>query len=138
DRIDGLGIYPKSPEVLDHSDRGQLRGERRDIITYVCQRPGQFVIPAAQLTWWDLNTKQLRTIDFPARSLNVAPNTAMQTALDATTSVHTSLLKWMVTGLLLLVLLAVIVFWRSKLYRVCLRWLAPWRPVHLQKLNPTS
>jgi hypothetical protein len=37
-----------------------------------------------------------------------------------------------------LILLAVIVVWSSKLCRIILCWLAPWRPVHLQPLNPTS
>jgi len=135
--IDGLGIYPKSPEVLDHNDRGQLRGERRDVIIYVCQRPGQFVIPATRLTWWDLDSKQLRAIDFPALTLDVAPNPAMETALTTPASAQRSLLKWLVPVLVTILLLAVIL-WRSKLRRILLRWLAPWRPVHLQPLNPGS
>lgn len=135
--IDGLGIYPKSPEVLDHSERGQLRGERRDVITYVCQRPGHFVIPAARLTWWDLDSSQLRTIDFPARSFDVTPNPAMETAVTALAPIHRSLMKWLVPALVTLLFL-VVILWRSKLYRLFLRWLAPWRPIHLQPLNPTS
>src|SRR5262249_16670439 len=55
--IDGLGLYTKR-QVQDQSDRGTLRGERRDVITYVCQRPGRFTIPAARLTWFDLETKE--------------------------------------------------------------------------------
>jgi hypothetical protein len=134
--IDGLGIYPKSPEVFDRSDRGRLLGERHDTTTYVCQRPGQFVIPAARLTWWDLDSKQLRTIDFPARTLDVAPNPAMETVLTTPASPQRSLLKWLVPALVTLLLLTVIL-WRIKLRRILLRWLAPWRPIHLQPLNPT-
>src|SRR5262245_34721680 len=133
--IDGLGIYPKPPEVLDHSERGELRGERRDVITYVCQRPGHFVIPAARLTWFDLDAKQLRTIDFPANSLDVAANPAMQAALTAPSSAQRSTLKWTVTGLVILVLLAA-VLWKRRIRCILLRWLAPFRPIHLQPLNP--
>ena len=46
---------------------GSLTGKRRDTITYVCQRAGRFTIPAARLTWFDLDAKKLQTIDFPAR-----------------------------------------------------------------------
>jgi hypothetical protein len=135
--IDGVGVYPKAPAVFDRSDRGRLLGERHDIITYVCQRPGHFVIPAARLTWWDLDTKQLRIIDFPARSLDVAPNPAMEAALRAPASADRSSLTWLVPGLVTLLLLAAIA-WRNKLRRIFRRWLAPWRPIHLQPLNPTS
>jgi len=134
--IDGLGIYPKSPEVFDRSDRGRLLGERRDAVTYVCQRPGHFVIPAARLTWWDLDSKQLRNIDFPARNFDVAPNPAMETAVTSPVSAQRSVLKWLIPGLVILLLLAVILL-RDKLRRILVRWLAPWRPIHLQPLNPT-
>jgi hypothetical protein len=73
-QIDGLSIYRKDPEILDQSERGKLRGQRLDSITHVCQRAGHFVIPAVRLTWWDLDSKRLRTIDFPVRELEVAPN----------------------------------------------------------------
>jgi hypothetical protein len=66
-QIDGLSIYRKDPEILDQSERGKLRGQRLDSITHVCQRAGHFVIPAVRLTWWDLDSKRLRTIDFPVR-----------------------------------------------------------------------
>ncbi len=44
--IDGIGVYAKTPEVHDQSERGELRGERSQTITYACERPGQFIIPA--------------------------------------------------------------------------------------------
>ena len=136
--IDGLGIYRKPPEVLDHSDRGQLRGERREVITYVCQRPGHFVIPAARLTWWDLDSNQLRTIDFPGHALDVAPNPAMEAASVSGTPDRRSTLNWIATAVLLLLAVGVLVVRRKQLHRLILRWLAPWRLVHLQPLNPTS
>ena len=60
DPIDGLGVYAKH-QILDQTERGELRGERRDVITYVFQRSGEFTIPAARLTWWDLDNKQLQS-----------------------------------------------------------------------------
>jgi hypothetical protein len=138
EKIDGLGIYPKTPEVLDKSDRGTLLGERRDTITYVCQRPGQFVIPAAQMTWFDLDAQQLRTIDFPARTIEVAPNPALPIASTVETTHPHLALKWLGAGAALLILLSAVVVWRQQLYSLLLRGLAPWRPIHLQPLNPTS
>lgn len=79
-QIDGIKIYTKDPEILDHSERGELSGQRRDTLTYACQRPGQFTIPAARFTWWNLDTKKLETIELPARTLEVAPNPALASA----------------------------------------------------------
>jgi hypothetical protein len=90
------------------------------------------------LSWWDLDAKQLRTIDFPARTIDVAPNPAMQTAAAVPTVAHHSLVKWIVTGLVTGLILAAIIAWREKLHRILLRWQANWRPIHLQPLNPTS
>jgi hypothetical protein len=138
EKIDSLGIYPKAPEVLDKSDRGTLLGERRDTITYVCQRPGQFVIPAVQMTWFDLDAQQLQTINFPARTIEVAPNPLLPMAAAVETTHPRLALKWLGAGAASLILLSAVVVWRKQLHRLLLRGLAPWRPIHLQPLNPTS
>jgi hypothetical protein len=130
-KVDGLGVYPKPPEILDRSERGELNGERHDRITYVCQRAGRFVIPAAKLTWFDLDANQLRTIDFAARMLEIAPNSSMPTAKQAA---HWDLrtmvpfFLWAVAGLGCA--------WIVR--RNWLRWVAPFRPVHLAPLNPPN
>jgi len=138
-RVDGLGAYPKPPEVLDHSDRGELRGERRDIVTYVCQRPGTFVIPAARLSWFDLDAQKVQTIDFPARTIEVAPNPALAAApaIQPTSAgaTGTSLWQWIGTLVVLTVTCIAGVFVIRRYGRV---WIAPFRPVHLVPLNPTS
>ena len=136
-KIDGLGIYPKPPEVLDYSERGTLTGERRDTITYVCQRPGQFVIPASKLTWFDLDAQQLKTIDFPARTLEVAPNPAMAGAAPDSASRIFSL-KWLIPAITALVALVgfAMAFRRPAVRRIARLAIDPFRPVHLSPLNP--
>jgi hypothetical protein len=134
--IEGLGIYPKDPEVLDHSERGILRGERRDTITYVCQRAGRFIVPSVQLTWWNLNTKELQTITFPAQVLEVAANPALPRAVsDQTRTEGSSLISTKsVFGFSLLVIAAAAVIWITRAF-----WrqvTAPFVPRHLAPLNP--
>jgi len=136
--IDGLGIYSKPPEVLDHSDRGTLSGERRETITYVCQRPGHFVIPAARLTWFDLDSQQLRTIDFPARALEVAVNQALAATASqsATNTFERTITSWLVLPLIVAILVGAGIKWRTRLMHALRALVAPLRPVHLQPLNP--
>jgi hypothetical protein len=135
-QIDGLGFYPKAPEVLDKSDRGEIHGERRDTITCVCQRAGRFVIPAVRLTWFDLDAKQLRTIDFPARTLDVAPNPAMAAAKPPTAVAKPDpgMRELSLQILLPFGVIAGLVYWKGRALREYLTH--TFEPVHLAPLNP--
>jgi hypothetical protein len=134
--IDGLGVYPKAPEVLDHNERGALRGERREVITYLCQRPGQFTIPAVRFTWFDLGAQKLQTIEFPARTFDVAPNPALASADNAAIpALGPDRRALLITLVAALALVAVaILLWRSR--QTWLPLLRVFRPVHLAPLNP--
>jgi hypothetical protein len=138
-KIDGLGVYPQSPEVLDSVDRGNLQGRRTDSITYVCQRPGTFEIPAARLSWFDLESKQLQSVDFPARTLVVAANPALAVAADAA-DLTADRASRDVPGLrdVAIALGVIVAAIAAVLYchRRWSRWMAPFRPVHLAPLNP--
>ena len=135
-KIDGLGIYPKPPEVLDESNRGSLTGKRRDTITYVCQRAGHFTIPAVRLTWFDLDAQKLQTIDFPARHLSVSSNPALEsTAAEQGKFRSWTALSWLLAAAVV-ALIATLChgYWMPWLSRALVRW----RPVHLQPLNPIA
>ena len=130
DPIDGLGVYAKH-QILDQTERGELRGERRDVITYVFQRSGEFTIPAARLTWWDLDNKQLRSIDFPAHVLDVE-------GASAQTSPPKWVAWWKPVGLVVLIVLALALLCHARLRPVFAAVFAKCRPVHLVALNPIS
>lgn len=137
-KIDGIGIYQKDPEVLDRVDRGSLTGERHDTLTYVCQRPGDFTIPAARITWFDLESKTLKTIDFPEHKLVVAPNPAMvtQTAAEGPAAAKHAVWKGIAIALSAVLAGAAVWLFRNRLIETAERWTRPWRPVRLQPLNP--
>jgi hypothetical protein len=73
---EGIAIYPAPPAVTDASDRGESTGQRLESVTYVCEKPGTFTLPALTLTWWDLAEKKLRRVRLPSRSFEVAPGPA--------------------------------------------------------------
>ena len=137
-QIDGLGIYTKR-QLLDRTDDGSLRGERRDVITYVCQRPGDFTIPAVRFIWFDLETKQLITDDLPERTLNVKANPALATPAGTNSAGGPAprSVPWRALGVaataILLVLFAT---WSSRLRHLLADLLNPLRPIHLEPLNP--
>jgi hypothetical protein len=69
--IEGVGIYPGKPSVSDSGDRGSLRGERVEKITYVVEQPGEVALPAIELPWWDIDDEVLRRIELPGLELAV-------------------------------------------------------------------
>ncbi len=140
-RIDGLGIYPQAPAVEDHNDRGTLSGQRRDTVTYVCQRAGHFVVPAVQMKWWNLQTQKLETIDFPPQIIEVAVAVAPGAAGTATSPENSrrfwiEALRWL--GILALLAAIVGASLRLGLLSVVRQLLLRCRPVHLVPLNPTE
>jgi len=137
-KVDGLGIYVKEPEVLDTNERGSMTGRRRETVTYICERVGQFVIPASRFTWWDLDSQKLRTVDFPQRILDVAPNPSVATSGPGTPSGNRSWEKAERRNTLVcmaIVALAVGLFRRRQWFTPFIEY---WRPVHLADLNPPA
>lgn len=76
---EGFALYPKSQQVQDRTERGELIGERIDTVTYVSTRAGSFEIPELTLRWWDSSKGQWQTQTFQALSLVVADNPALAT-----------------------------------------------------------
>ena len=129
--LDGFGVYAKEPQVRDRVERGRQRGERLETITYVCERAGQFRLPAARLVWWDLDDALLRTVELPARRFDVAPDPALALSADGSGVYAAVLLGLGVWGLAVVVWRA-----RSRWSRWWWRFVALWRPTHLAPLNP--
>jgi len=140
-RIDGLGIYSKR-QLLDQTDRGSLRGKRRDVVTYVCKQPGEFTIPAVRFTWFDLETKQPSTTELAERTLKVVANPALATASGGAPAGVVAALRsvawWELTGFVAVILLLLLAAWSARFRSVLADWVTPFLPLHLQPLNPTE
>ena len=89
---DGVRAYVDAPEVDDHSNRGTLLGRRVDRVTYVFEKPGTFMLPAASQPWWDLGAQGLQNAEAAGARVEVM-------ALPSAEAVHTrpgfmGLLPW--------------------------------------------
>jgi len=74
--VEGVAIYPKSPQIQDKTYRGDIVGERIETVVYVCEREGDITLPGLVIPWFDLKAKALKQIRFPEHSIRVAPNPA--------------------------------------------------------------
>lgn len=68
--IEGIRTYVGDPEIADRIDRGTLRGERRETVTYLVREPGLHTIPAIRFDWWNPKTETLESITLPERSFS--------------------------------------------------------------------
>ncbi len=66
------------PEVLRQNilirtsyDSEHIVGKRVHMITLLPRKPGQLMIPAYELQWWNIQTKQLETAKIPAKTWQV-------------------------------------------------------------------
>ncbi len=137
-QIEGLGIYSK-PRVNDHNDqRGGFTGERQQVITYVAKRPGEYLIPAAEFRWYDLDAGEVVTEHFAARTLEVLANPAMASGgLAGQTPFGPAAVDWarmtyLALGLLVLLRLSL----SAPVQAIIARGVARLRPRHLLPLHP--
>lgn len=69
----GLQSYPKPPALADGVEVDGASGSQRiETVTYVATSDGTFSIPAATLTWFDVDAHAERTASLPATPLTVA------------------------------------------------------------------
>lgn len=74
DAPQGLGAYPRPPAVEDKSNRGVTTGRRVDAVTFVCESPGAFELPALAIAWWNPQEHKLNRVELPGQRFEVAPS----------------------------------------------------------------
>ena len=120
--IPGIKIYRNRAVVNDKLNRGSLIGERMDSLTYVCQEPGNYQLPTIEITWWDLDQQQLKTITLPEASFEVV---ASPHSISATQETPSSVSwKWLVGATILPLILGTLAyFYKKPLQERWNRWL---------------
>jgi BatD DUF11 like domain len=86
--IDGFALYPAQPALQDKTDgrTDVLTSMRVDSATYMLQRPGDYLLPAIDIGWWNLSAGKVELAHLDAVPLQVAADPAAQGALPAGTT----------------------------------------------------
>ncbi len=72
--IEDVDQLPKAPVVEDQSNRGTLTGFRRDQVSYLFKRKGEYTLPGGTISWWNPETETLEQYQLEARQIKVAPD----------------------------------------------------------------
>jgi hypothetical protein len=78
--VDGLTLYPAQPS-LDEKTVGRadtMTSTRVDSATYMLEKPGDHLLPAIDVRWWDLASGKVETIHLDAIALHVAAGLGSQ------------------------------------------------------------
>jgi hypothetical protein len=111
--IDGVGIYPGQAGVSDTGDRGTLRGERIETVTYVFEKPGVIELPTIVLPWWDIDDRVLRRIELPGLELEVEGELPPEPVVEAVAEPDEPSRDRVVLSVAIVVVLA-LGFWLSR------------------------
>ena len=101
-RINGLGIYPSQPTVKDTRDRGSLRGNRQEEVTYIFESAGVVEVPALEFVWWDLKNKKLKKIVLAGRKVTIIGGSTASTSDDASSTIISVYTWWCLLGAVVL------------------------------------
>ena len=105
--IEGISIYQKPSQVLEHSNRGSLTGSRIETVTYIFEQAGDYHIDAQQLYWWNTTNNELEEVIIEAKQWTVAGNKSSQ---GRSTRNHFIITKEQLFYLCSLVLLLIVSF----------------------------
>jgi hypothetical protein len=114
-RVEGLAAYPKPPVVQDQAERGDFAGKRVETVTYICERPGRFTLPALVIPWWDVKNQQLMRVTLPSVLLEVEPGPVPRA--DATIPDEEATSRqgvWWAIGTALLVAVVAAMVWHKR------------------------
>lgn len=110
EHVAGVRAYRKQPEVNDQFNRGTLTGKRVESVTYTFESPGQVELPTMNVSWWDLESNQLKTEVLEGRQLVISPALGIGSTESAAESfVATQPRHWWTAGVL--VVLAGVLYW---------------------------
>lgn len=74
---DGVNVYPDKPDLSRLVEPGGIRGIRKDQYALIGVRGGEVILPALELPWWNLDSREWQVERLPERRITILPSTAL-------------------------------------------------------------
>ncbi|MCF6311537.1 MAG: BatD family protein [Verrucomicrobiales bacterium] len=113
-KIEGIKLYQARATVNDKINRGSLTGERIDTLTYLCEKPGRYVLPAIVIPWWNLNRQEMDKIVLPAVEFEVKAKVSSITFAEETQNPRAAFPWRVIAGLVAFIISLTVVFFVFK------------------------
>lgn len=112
ENIEGIAVYRKPAQLTDKVNRGDYIAERTEVITYVFEKAGGYLLPKQIYHWWNLETQSLEAIELEEHALKISGtgNTTDPAQQTSTLADRNRLVELMplfkIAGVVLLVVIA--------------------------------
>lgn len=73
----GVSVYPEQAEKSNDVRQGELWGSTQLKVTYVFTKPGNILLPAIKVSWFNVKTKQFEVAELPAKTYVIRPKTSV-------------------------------------------------------------
>jgi hypothetical protein len=113
----GVRHYDAEPTVQDMTERGASLAVRSETIKYQFERPGTFQLPDLAVIWWDTNTRALKRVTLPGKTVDVDATDMVEEPLAADSESG-----WRLAGLLLALGMAASTLRKPVARRLASRW----------------
>lgn len=78
--VEGMNVYADKPDLSRLFEAEGIRGVRREQYAMIGFRGGLVEVPAVEVPWWDIETREWRVARLPSRTIRVeAPETIVVT-----------------------------------------------------------
>ena len=69
----GLKAYPDQAK-LDNAVHGDtVTGSHNQSVALIADQPGDYLVPALKVSWWDTSANEMRDVSLPSRTLHILP-----------------------------------------------------------------
>ena len=134
-----LKLYPDQPQFEETNDTKGYIGVRQDKMAIIPTKAGDYTLPAIKIPWWNTSTDKMEIAELPERLIQVEASVTAQATLPVQERVETNkditltpdrqaqskfgvtqtsneapIWKWLSLVLLILWLLTIILFWKSR------------------------
>lgn len=116
--VRGVQQQAQQPRTEDQTARGEFRGKRIEVRSYLMEKNGEFTLPALQIQWWNTQTQTLEVSTLPERVLTVSGGEELSSTFWGA-ALSLDWFDWRLIGKWLLIVITVIVV-------VCVTGLALW------------
>ncbi|NIV17187.1 MAG: hypothetical protein GWN47_01990 [Woeseiaceae bacterium] len=83
----GVNVYPDKPELGRRVESKGIRGIRKDQYAMIATSPGEVVLPALEVPWWNIDAGEWQVASLPERTIRILPSgEAPSPPPEATTS----------------------------------------------------
>lgn len=76
EEFEGLAAYPAPAQLDNSNNRGEMLASRTQVISYVVETPGDYLLPALDYFWWDTRSGELQLVSLPATQIHIAGSVA--------------------------------------------------------------